>query len=164
MAILLNSFMKYSPRLFSEGTKRDALWICGTWSAVDLDARASCCLATLRRENSLRLLILYETMNGMNEKTQESHEYKRQLRLIKRREQRRARLVRETNEQREQRLQRRREADRQRRRDANKVQCGSAEHRVHRLHVQNEGKHPICFRCKSLVWLISHNKLFFLFR
>ena len=26
-------------------------------------------------------------MNGMNEKTQESHEYKRQLRLIKRREQ-----------------------------------------------------------------------------
>ena len=60
-------------------------------------------------------VIIYETMNEMNEKTQECHEYKRQLRLKKRQEQRRARLVRETNEQRERRLQRHREAERQRR-------------------------------------------------
>ena len=39
----------------------------------------------------------------------------------------------------------------QRQRDANRVQCESAEHRAHRLHVQNELKHPICFRCKSLL-------------
>ena len=49
-------------------------------------------------------------MKGVNEKTPESHEYKRQLRLEKQREQSRVRLACETKEQRQRRLQLRREA------------------------------------------------------
>ena len=85
----------------------------------------SCCLATWLRSEKLlseiyryfeyTTVILYETMNEMNEKPQECHEYKRQLRLKKWQGQRRARLVRETNEQRERRLERHREAELQRR-------------------------------------------------